>query len=290
MAVYLVLSGGDLLDRFRDDDDCRVFLSTDAGGVGLNLQRAALIVNLDLPWNPAVLEQRIGRVYRLGQRRNVQVVNLIAEGTIEHNMVQKLKFKSSLAESVLDAGEDSVFMSDSKFKDFMETLEKVSDMEGGEAAPSDDTFVIGEDLEKAPAADTESPKKEPQFEGPMSVIDDWWEEESEETTRQSPNNTTAENVSKAGSTGSKNKAEKSNISSGNTGQQRQGAQNLIAQGSDFLGRLTQTLSDQNATQELVNELVRSDKKTGETYLKIPVESADVVRNAMQLFGALFGKK
>ncbi|MEM1216534.1 MAG: DEAD/DEAH box helicase, partial [Bacteroidota bacterium] len=75
---------GALLDRFRDDADCRVFLSTDAGGVGLNLQKASLVVNLDLPWNPAVLEQRIGRVYRLGQERGVQVINLIAENTIEH--------------------------------------------------------------------------------------------------------------------------------------------------------------------------------------------------------------
>ena len=58
----------DLIDRFRDDAGCRVFLSTDAGGVGLNLQHASVVVNMDLPWNPAVLEQRIGRVHRLGQR------------------------------------------------------------------------------------------------------------------------------------------------------------------------------------------------------------------------------
>ena len=55
-----------LVDRFRDDDRCRAFLATDAGGVGLNLQHASVVVNMDLPWNPAVLEQRIGRVHRLG--------------------------------------------------------------------------------------------------------------------------------------------------------------------------------------------------------------------------------
>ena len=53
-------------DRFREDDSCRVFLATDAGGVGLNLQHASVVVNMDVPWNPAVLEQRIGRVHRLG--------------------------------------------------------------------------------------------------------------------------------------------------------------------------------------------------------------------------------
>jgi SNF2 family DNA or RNA helicase len=60
-----------LIDRFREDDRCRAFLSTDAGGVGLNLQHASVVVNMDLPWNPAVLEQRIGRIHRLGQRNPV---------------------------------------------------------------------------------------------------------------------------------------------------------------------------------------------------------------------------
>src|SRR5262249_20172280 len=50
-----------LVDRFREDPRCRAFLATDAGGVGLNLQHASVVINMDLPWNPAVLEQRIGR-------------------------------------------------------------------------------------------------------------------------------------------------------------------------------------------------------------------------------------
>ena len=69
-----------LVERFRDDPACRVFLSTDAGGVGLNLQHAATVVNMDLPWNPAVLEQRIGRVHRMGQARPVRVDQLRVQG------------------------------------------------------------------------------------------------------------------------------------------------------------------------------------------------------------------
>ncbi len=62
----------------------RVLFSTDAGGVGLNLQRAASsVINLELPWNPAVLEQRVGRIYRLGQKQPIQVYNLVSEGGIE---------------------------------------------------------------------------------------------------------------------------------------------------------------------------------------------------------------
>src|SRR5262249_13679569 len=66
-----------LLERFRDDPNCRVFLSTDAGGTGLNLQAADTVINLEVPWNPAVLEQRIARVHRMGQHRPVQVFNLV---------------------------------------------------------------------------------------------------------------------------------------------------------------------------------------------------------------------
>ena len=69
------------MDRFRDDPDCRVFLSTDAGGTGLNLQAADTVINLEVPWNPAVLEQRIARVHRMGQHRPVQVVNLVTRDT-----------------------------------------------------------------------------------------------------------------------------------------------------------------------------------------------------------------
>ncbi len=59
---------------------------------------------MDLPWNPAVLEQRIGRVHRLGQRGPVQVVNLVAQGTIEESMLSLLGFKRAVFAGVLDGG------------------------------------------------------------------------------------------------------------------------------------------------------------------------------------------
>src|SRR5206468_11571168 len=113
----------DLIDRFREDPRCRAFLSTDAGGVGLNLQHATVVVNIDLPWNPAVLEQRIGRVHRLGQRQPVRVVNFVAQGTIEEGMLSVLKFKKSLFSGVLDGGEKEVFLGGSRLTKFMETVE-----------------------------------------------------------------------------------------------------------------------------------------------------------------------
>ncbi len=87
---------------FKEDPSCRVFLSTDSGGVGLNLQNASVVINCDLPWNPAKLEQRIARAWRKHQKRPVTVINLIAEDTIEHRMLGVLDAKRTLAEGVLD--------------------------------------------------------------------------------------------------------------------------------------------------------------------------------------------
>ena len=87
---------------FKDDPNCRVFLSTDSGGVGLNLQNASVVINCDLPWNPAKLEQRIARAWRKHQKNAVTVLNLIARDTIEHRMLATLDAKRTLADGVLD--------------------------------------------------------------------------------------------------------------------------------------------------------------------------------------------
>ena len=91
---------------FRQKPDCRLFLSTDSGGVGLNLQNASVVINCDLPWNPAKLEQRIARAWRKNQLRPVTVVNLVAENTIEHGMLASLSEKMELAQGVLDGKGD----------------------------------------------------------------------------------------------------------------------------------------------------------------------------------------
>ena len=67
-------------------------------------------------------EQRIGRIYRLGQQNNIQVINLVTPDSIEEEMLGKLRFKTSMFEGVLDDGEDSVFITDDKFSKMMETV------------------------------------------------------------------------------------------------------------------------------------------------------------------------
>jgi superfamily II DNA or RNA helicase len=111
-----------LLERFRDDPECRVFLSTDAGGVGLNLQSADTVINLELPWNPAVLEQRIARVHRMGQQRPVQVFNLVTRDSIEERVLRTLERKRALFEGVFSGASDEMALDGLGNQAFLETV------------------------------------------------------------------------------------------------------------------------------------------------------------------------
>ena len=129
----------ELIERFWDESDCRIFLSTDTGSTGLNLQTASILINLDLPWNPAILEQRIGRIYRIGQDMPVQVLNLVSKDSIEESMIDRLRFKRSMMEGVLDGGDDTILLRDDRFQSFIESLfpalskgEKEEEQEAGE--------------------------------------------------------------------------------------------------------------------------------------------------------------
>ena len=157
---------GALVDRFVQDPDCRLFLSTDAGGVGLNLQHAAAtVVNMDLPWNPAKLEQRIGRVHRLGQSRGVQAINFVAQGTIEEGMLGVLAFKQSLFAGVLDGGDSSVFMNGTRLSKFMESVDEVT----GAMGTADDAVAGAENSAVTPAPALSEPHSRS---APPSAVED----------------------------------------------------------------------------------------------------------------------
>ena len=161
---YVMFNGGvpaekrrALIEQFRNEPACRVFLSTDAGGVGLNLQHAATVVNMDLPWNPAVLEQRIARVHRMGQQRSVQVVNFIAQGTIEEGMLSILGFKRALFAGVLDGGNTEVSLGGTRLSRFMEGVEKVS---GNTGAPEmQEPSAVAESEKAAAVQDAPAAKR-----------------------------------------------------------------------------------------------------------------------------------
>ena len=249
-----------LVDNFQNEPSSRVFLSTDAGSTGLNLQAAATIINIDLPWNPAVLEQRIGRIYRLGQQNNIQVINLVAPHSIEESMVGKLRFKTSMFEGVLDDGEDSVFISDDKFTKMMETVSGMMEEEE-EAAASSDT-----ESSDASGASTISGEEEEKSEIPADTTEKNHPTETADTEKTET------------------------VPSERTVSQRQSQpKDLVAQGVSFLSGLAETLKSPEATAQLVDSIVEKDEQTGETSIKIPVESKETVANLFSLIGKLFAK-
>ena len=257
-----------LVDNFMNEPSSRVFLSTDAGSTGLNLQAAATIINIDLPWNPAVLEQRIGRIYRLGQQNNIQVINLVAPHSIEESMVGKLRFKTSMFEGVLDDGEDSVFISDDKFTKMMETVSGMVEEEEEAASSVTESGDVSD-------ASTISVDEEEKNEGDRDA------ESSNEIAVY-----TTENYPKATADTEKTETVPSERTVSHRASQ---PKELVAQGVSFLSGLAETLKSPEATAQLVNSIVEKDEQTGETTIKIPVESKEIVSNLLNLIGKLFAK-
>jgi len=246
-----------LFDTFNQSGDCRVFLSTDAGSTGLNLQAASLIINMDIPWNPAVLEQRIARIHRMGQKHSVSVINFVSRDTIEHRMLGVLKFKTSLAQGILDQGESAIFLSDSKFNAFMKDVEQMTIQEEETTV----AVVVSdeeENLEVKELAQKETAE-------PLIPGDDDFEpsdistiSEQEELQPVTEKETRDEDASE-----------------------------LLAKGFSFLSGLAKSLSTKEGAEQLAHSLVEKDEKTGRTHLKIPVESEETVSNVLNMLGNLF---
>jgi SNF2 family DNA or RNA helicase len=126
---------GVLMEKFRRDAECKVFLSTDAGGVGLNLQAASAVINFEPPWNPARLEQRIGRVHRLGQAHPVHVVHLLTKDSIEERVWETLKLKKSLFAGVFDSPTGEVSFAKLGRKSVLQTMKEIFANQPGRPKP-----------------------------------------------------------------------------------------------------------------------------------------------------------
>src|SRR2546425_376471 len=126
---------GELIARFGKDPDCKVFLSTDAGGVGLNLQTASAVVNFEPPWNPARLEQRVGRVHRFGQTQPVQVIHLLTESSIEERVWETLRLKKALFTGLFDEAKDEISFEKLGRKTMMHVIKDVFSDQPGRAKP-----------------------------------------------------------------------------------------------------------------------------------------------------------
>ncbi len=270
---YEYLHGGvpskrrkELVNNFMDIPECRVFLSTDAGSTGLNLQVASIIINMDLPWNPAVLEQRIARIYRIGQQKNIQVINLVSANTFEEEMLGKLRFKSSMFEGVLDGGEDTIFASDGKFKKMMEELSEVMNGEEEEQDCVDEQTI--DKSEEEPESTEEHDVIVPGLEDVADVNEEEVEPKSDAVAEEAEG---GRSVSKPN-------------------HQPVPPNRLIEQGLSFFAGLAETLKSPEATRKLVDNIVEKNPETGETHIRIPVPDKDTVAQLIGLVGKLFAAK
>lgn len=280
---YSYLHGGvpskarkDLVNNFTDNPDCKVFLSTDAGCTGLNLQAASIIINMDLPWNPAVLEQRIARIYRLGQPKNIEVINLVSANTFEEEMLGKLRFKSSMFEGVLDGGEDTIFATENRFKKMMDNLcETINNSpETAQSEPPIDKEETEQNIEDTKPDDSDG------FEDIPAENDDYEEDIVSGITDKAANTAVqqTENNDIQPPRHTNNSPNRGTMSS---------PKHIVEQGVAFLSGLSEILKSPQSTKEFIDSIVEEDRNTGETHIKIPVPDKNTVAQLLELAGKLF---
>ena len=300
---YEYLHGGipsikrkDLLHNFHNKPNVRVFLSTDAGGVGLNLQCANIVINLDIPWNPAVMEQRIGRVHRLGQGNVVSVINFVTLHSIEHRMLNVLNFKQALFTGVFDDGEDTVFANEDKFKKIMDVVEKITDpkieMQATDTEQLNDIETYGESNEKVNLqtdVQQDIQEKEPELiemkpveidenvEHKTNQLDDVRSDDSEKVETK----TLIEPIQ----TDEKESDESTIKYAAHSNENN--VQAIFASGIDFLSKLSNAFSDGKSTKNLVESLIKKDDKTGNMSLNIPIQDEKVVEKAVNVLDTIF---
>lgn len=251
-----------LCDDFQEDPDCRVFISTDAGSTGLNLQAASLVINLDLPWNPAVLEQRIARIYRIGQKRNIQVINMVSRDSFEERMLSTLNFKSSLFEGIFDGGNDTVVLDESRLGKVLEDVSEYLE------APSETEPCEG----TCEPMETECGPEESSGSG-LGIADsgagfgftDLAEDQCDDLVGEDDGPVTS---------GESESGDGSAVS----------PEALVSQGVTFLSGLADTLRSEEGVRRLADTLVRTDPQSGKSELHIPVPDKETVVGILGLFG------
>jgi hypothetical protein len=207
-----------------------------------------------MPWNPAVLEQRIGRIHRIGQTKNVTVLNFISIDTIESRMLDLIGFKSGLAQGILDGGEDSIFMSDAEHGRFMKAVEEIVTVpENGELPAASITAETGQTVEQTEASEA------------------------------------AEAAELAGIAGLE-EAHEAGVAAGTQDAAAVAAPEaleLITRGVSFFADLSRSLAAPGGAEAFVKALSETDPDSGKSYLKIPVENPAAAAGALSMLASMF---
>lgn len=227
-----------LIDEFRNNPDCMVFLSTDAGGVGLNLQNCDCLINIELPWNPAKLNQRIGRIHRIGQVSDkVNVIKLVTRNSIEEKVFASIGLKQELFDAVLAGTADEVMLSNEKKSQFLEQIRKMF----GEEAQEDQGF-------REPQASPELDEQTPHFLNPQ-VLQDHEDEDEDDV-----------DVGKEEIDEPDDQPESRSIAP-------EDLEAVLNQGMSFLNTLTQAATGKKLFGDDGKKSVEVDRETGEVVLR-----------------------
>lgn len=262
---------GQLVEYFNTLPESRVFISTDAGSTGLNLQAASILINLDLPWNPAVLEQRVARIFRIGQERPVQIINLVSKDSFEEGMIDKLRFKTSMFEGVLDGGADAVFVGDDKFKQFLEDVSCVLD----DTPEPPVVDYIDDDTEDTLPIEATAPASDLDSAGEQLPAEERGEG------MPSPQSPTPDDVPAAPAD-----AEPHSSTVHSHAAMSANPEQLVSQGISFFAGLAEVLKSPASTKQLVDHLVEVNEETGEANIKIPVANKETVFQMFSMLGKL----
>ena len=168
-------------------------------------------------------------------------------------------FKSSLAKGILDLGEDTIFMGDDKFRKFMQTVHEMTEL--SEATP---VHTISSDEEEEVVELNPETDKITDEELPFDTTENFFDDDDVVTDEPGEVETPTQAVPEPSQ--------------------------LLAQGLSFFAGLSKTLASPEKTAELISSITEKDEKTGQTYLKIPVENQEVLTNVLNMVGQLFGKK
>jgi len=245
-----------LIKEFMENPDCKVFLSTEAGGTGLNLQTADAVINFELPWNPAKKNQRIGRIDRLGQKnKHLTVISFITQNSIETRIASGLLLKQDLFDSVLspDSATDEVDFSSKNRSQFLKDLENaIQGFTDVHDEKEKENFDLDIDIQGDETA--------------KEIIDETDDIVLPELSNDEIDNTVEEEVSKEHDAPVESRSEATEEKSPQTQQ----LETVMNQGMNFLSGLMQMATGKS--MEFSNKAIEVNPKTGEVVMrfKLPV--------------------
>jgi len=239
-----------LIDEFTHNPECKAFLSTDAGGTGLNLQAADCVINFELPWSPARMNQRIGRVSRIGQKSTcINVVNLITKNSIEEKILAGIQLKLDLFKGVFEEdGPDMVEFSQEKRTELLNRLRE----------------MMGEELLVPPSEGMppeEVPEDTAHFLNPVALAD---VQETVAYDAEEGEGGIHLSGADAEQTAREQEGEPSHFLAG---QPPEKIENVLNSGMQFLGGLMEMATGKKMVLTDDDRMIRIDRETGEVTMK-----------------------